>query len=238
MKKVIIGTLLAVSLVGLFLLLPSSNTDSTQNKNADSDTNITSQQRQNPVVRTKEQAPDLIIGSASAQIDIIEFADFKCPTCNKFTRTVYNDLKREYIDKGTVKIIFRNLPFIAPDSRTAAEGAYCANEQGAFGLYHDILYGHIWDEYYSKGKISEGESTQVFSEDNLRNLVGGIEGFNKEKFSTCLTNKDYSQAVDSDLALSHSEGANGTPTFIIGGQKIVGAQPFGIFDKLIQAQSR
>lgn len=214
---------------GWFLFDRSSEEKVVTDANNQKNTNKTTQTN-----TQREDAPNLVLGQTSAPITIVEYADFKCPTCNKYTREIYPELKQKYLDTGKAKIIFRNLPFIAEDSRTAAEGAYCSNDQNKFADYHTLLFEHIWNEYYSQGKISEGESNAVFSEKALSNLVSSI-GIDSDEFSGCLDSGKYKDAVSSDLDMSRNDGAVGTPTFFIGGQKIVGAQPFGIFDKLIQA---
>lgn len=180
---------------------------------------------------------ELVIGSASAPLSIVEYADFKCPTCNRFFRGAYPEIQKNYIETGKAKIVFRNLPFIAEDSRTAAEGAYCANDQGKFRQYHDLLFNQIWDEYYGAGKVAEGEAASVFAPEQLKQLVVSI-GIDTGQFDECLKTSKYKDAVTSDLAASERDGATGTPTFIIGNQKIVGAQTFSFYDKLIQAVSR
>lgn len=177
-------------------------------------------------------SPDLVIGSPNAKVEIIEYADFKCPTCNKFHQNAGKEIRQKYVDSGKVKIVFRNLPFIAPDSRVAAEGAYCANAQNKFVDYHDLLFNHINNEYYSKGRISEGEEQEVFSKNNLAKMVKTI-GIDDVKFSSCLSSGTFSAAVQSDLDQSRKDEATGTPTFVVANQKIVGAQSFSFFEKLI-----
>ncbi len=231
MKKLIVILICVVAIgVGAWLMIDRQPSE----KNVVTDSN-----KVNQIINEDEEdapkAPDLVLGSANAPVMIVEYADFKCPTCNKFTQTSYLELKKEYLDTGKAKIIFRNLPYIAADSRTAAEGAYCANEQGKFGAYHDLLYQHIWDEYYDSGRVSEGEAADVFGVDKLSVLVEKID-LGNDQFKDCLKTNKFNEAIRSDLSLSERDGATGTPTFIVGGQKVVGAQPFGIFDKLIKAQ--
>jgi protein-disulfide isomerase len=228
MKKLIIGLLIIGGVLGgVFLLTREKSAEN--NSEQISQSNSTTDDRG---TSSTNLSPDLVIGSPNAKATIVEYADFKCPTCNRFHREAGKEVREKYLETGKAKIVFRNLPFIAEDSRTAAEGAYCANDQSKFVQYHDLLFNHIYDEYYSKGKITEGEAAPVFSADNLTQLVKQI-GVDQVAFGSCLTEGKFKDAVTSDLSQSKDDGATGTPTFIISGQKLVGAQPFSVYDKLI-----
>jgi len=180
-------------------------------------------------------APALVIGNPNAAITIEEYGDFKCPLCNQFARTTEVELKRAYIDAGKVKIVWKNLPIIAEDSKLAAEAAYCAADQSKFADYHDKLFSFIYDAYYKQNKLSEGERVDVFTPARLKTLAESA-GLEKQPFATCLDSRRYASQVTQDLSTARSLGISGTPTFIIGNQKIVGPQPFRIFKPLIDAK--
>lgn len=82
------------------------------------------------------------LGNPYAKVTVIEFADFQCPYCKQFYSSIESQLIQNYVLTGKVKFVFRNFPFLGPDSFTAAAGAYCANEQGKFWEYHNFLYEH------------------------------------------------------------------------------------------------
>ena len=77
---------------------------------------------------------DPIIGNKDAPITIIEFSDFQCPFCARFHLETLPQIMNEYIDKGQVKLIFRDFPIqsIHPNAVPASMAAECANEQGKF----------------------------------------------------------------------------------------------------------
>lgn len=231
MKKLAIGLVIVVGVLGgVFLLTREKSADSPENLASQTASSVSSDNDKPD--SGSNLSPDLVIGSPSAKATIVEYADFKCPTCNRFHREAGQEVRKKYLDTGKAKIVFRNLPFIAEDSRTAAEGAYCANDQSMFIQYHDLLFNHIYDEYYSKGRIAEGEAEPVFSAENLKKLVKQVD-IDDAVFETCLSEGKFKDAVTSDLDQSKNDGATGTPTFIIAGQKLVGAQPFSVYDKLI-----
>lgn len=80
-------------------------------------------------------------GKDNAKVTIVEFSDFQCPYCESFFTTTYAQIKKDYVDTGKVKVFYRHypLPFHA-NAQIAAEAAECANEQGKFWDFHDILF--------------------------------------------------------------------------------------------------
>ncbi|MEK9176647.1 MAG: thioredoxin domain-containing protein [Patescibacteria group bacterium] len=83
-----------------------------------------------------------VMGDANALVTVVEFADFQCPFCEQWFKDIESNLIKDYVKTGKVKFIFQNYAFLGPDSITAAEGSYCANEQGKFWEYHDFLYNN------------------------------------------------------------------------------------------------
>ena len=88
----------------------------------------------------KGQLP--VLGKSDAKLTIIEFSDFQCPFCERFYLDTLPQLKKDYIDTGKVQLAFRHFPIasIHPNAKTAHEAAECANEQGKFWEYHDLLF--------------------------------------------------------------------------------------------------
>ena len=81
-----------------------------------------------------------ILGSKDAQITLVEFGDYQCHFCNVFYHSTEEQILENYIKTGKVKMIFKDYNIIGPDSINASHGAHCAEEQGLFWEYHDILY--------------------------------------------------------------------------------------------------
>lgn len=178
--------------------------------------------------------PDLVIGEASALITIEEFGDYKCPSCNRFHQDAYQELENTHIASGKVKLVYRNLPYIADDSRVAALGAYCANEQNIFKDYHNGVFTFLWENYYQSGETS-AEFENILTIDVLAAIVVDAKGDDTD-FTDCVDSARWQHAVDRDLALSEQKQVYGTPTFIIGSQTIVGPQNFNFFNTIIEAQ--
>ena len=81
-------------------------------------------------------------GNKNASVTVIEFSDFQCPFCEQFFKTTYTQLKKEYIDTGKIAFYYRHFPLtnIHPLATPAALASECANDQGKFWEYHDLLF--------------------------------------------------------------------------------------------------
>lgn len=164
-------------------------------------------------------------GQESAKVTVIEFADFRCPFCEKVFTDVEPQLQKDYIDTGKVKFYFRQYAFLGPASTVAANAAECANEQNKFWDMHDYLY---------KNQPSESD-TSMYTTDNLTQIAGTL-GMNTDQFRTCLDSKKYDKNVTDDFTAGQKAGVSATPTFYIDGNQLVGAQPYSAFQTLIDQE--
>lgn len=170
-----------------------------------------------------------ILGDPNAPITLVEFGDYQCHYCNVFFQSIEKDILKNYVDTGKVKIIFKDYNIIGEDSVIASQGAHCANDQGLFWEYHDILYSN-WT----------GENNGWASPENLAIFAQQI-GLNMNKWSECMKKGSHSQIIlksnDDAMALE----LTGTPAFFIINSegkvtKLFGAQPFEVFKKIFDNQ--
>ncbi len=179
-----------------------------------------SQQRQNIPI---DNAPSL--GAANAPVTIVEFSDFQCPFCESFFNQTLPQIQKEYIDTGKARIVYKNLPItnIHPYAEKAAEAAECAEEQGKFWEYHDLLFQN------QKAWVS-GNATTLFKE------YASTLKLNTTGFNSCLDANKYSSEISKDLQDGRNAGVSGTPTFFINGIRVVGAQPYTVFKDTIDSE--
>ncbi len=161
-------------------------------------------------------------GSASAPVTIIEYGDFQCPSCGAFARNTESELIRRYIDSGKVKLVWKNFAWIGSESKLAAQAAACAQEQGKFWEYHDHLYAN-----------QRGENTGYLSAATLKTFASAL-ALDRAAFDPCLDSGRYKATVDRDGSEVRSLGLTGTPTFVINGTRVVGAQPIGVIAGVIE----
>jgi len=162
---------------------------------------------------------DPTLGDKDAPVLIVEFSDFQCPFCKRFTDQTFDQIKSQYIDTGKVFWVFRDLPLsFHNNAENAAMAAQCAYEQNEFWDYHDKLF----------------ENQNSLDVSSLKKYAADL-GLNTNDFDSCLDSKKYEDEVNNDVAVASSYGASGTPSFLINGQLLVGAQPFSAFKSAIDA---
>lgn len=154
-------------------------------------------------------------GDAKAKVTVIEFADYRCPFCERFYTSSAVPIIRDYVSTGKVKFYFRSWAFLGPASTVTSEAAECAQDQGAFWKFHDWLFEH---------QASESD-TAYYSKDNLIKYAANL-GLNKTQFASCLNSGKFAAQVQQDLADGQAAGVDGTPTTFVNGTPIVGAVPY------------
>lgn len=160
---------------------------------------------------------------------IVEFSDFQCPFCQQFFNETLPQIKSNYIDTGKAKLVYRYFPLpIHSNAQKAAEAAECANQQGKFWQYHDLLFKNA----QSDGTGLDAASLKKYA-DSLGLNRGMLGFFGKNKFNTCLDNGQAAEAVNQDVKDGEAAGVSGTPSFVIDGKLIVGALPFAAFQQAI-----
>ena len=170
-----------------------------------------------------------ILGDPNAPITLVEFGDYQCHYCNVFFQSIEKDIVKNYVDTGKVKIIFKDYNIIGEDSVIASQGAHCANDQGLFWEYHDILYSN-WT----------GENNGWASSENLAIFAQQI-GLNMNKWSECMKKGSHSQIILKSNDDARTLELTGTPAFFIINSegkvsKLFGAQPFEVFKKIFDSQ--
>jgi protein-disulfide isomerase len=166
------------------------------------------------------------LGQENAPVTLVEFSDFQCPFCKRHASTVYQALKKDYIDTGKLRYVFRDFPIASlhPDARQAHEAAHCAGEQNRFWDMHDRLF----------------EISPDFSAASLSSAAAGI-GLDAKTFGECVRSGRYAKHLDQEISEGTQAGVTGTPAFVIGpaaneeisGTVVSGAQPLERFTQII-----
>ena len=170
-----------------------------------------------------------VLGSKDAPITMIEFGDYQCFYCNKFYHTTEPDIVKNYVETGKVKMVFKDFTIIGQDSINAAHATHCAQEQGKFWEYHDTLYNN-W----------AGENTGWASSKHLLGFAKQA-GLNEEQFNQCMISAKYTDIIQASVTNAKDLSLSGTPDFFIIGAdnsvtKVVGAQPYEVFDEIFKSE--
>jgi protein-disulfide isomerase len=134
------------------------------------------------------------------------------------------ELVERYVENGTLRYEWRDFAYLGQESVNAALAARAAQEQGRFWEYHDVLYEN-------QGSVNSG----AFSDEALVGFAEKV-GLDTEQFEAALTSGRYESVVQSDLREAQKAGIQGTPSFTINGQRLVGPQPLEAFEQLIEAE--
>ena len=184
----------------------------------------------NPVAGEKVDVSaddDAVVGNEKAKVTVIEFSDFQCPFCRSFWSGAFQQIKKEYIDTGKVKFVYRDFPLsFHPAAISAAQATECAKDQGKFWEMHDKIFSE---------QEKKGQGTIQFGVSDIKNWASQI-GLDSTKFNQCLDSGKYKLKVEKDLADGSSYGVSGTPTLFVNGNPVVGAQPFSVFKAIIDAE--
>ncbi|MBU1255365.1 DsbA family protein [Patescibacteria group bacterium] len=158
---------------------------------------------------------ELFIGNPEASVTIIEYASHFCGFCVDYHLETLPLLVDEYIKIGKVKMVFR---LLSPPELSMA--VLCANEQGDFQEFNAFLYENIQD---------------IKSVDDLKKAAGLLE-LNQNEFDQCLDSNKYQEKAVKWFDQATSAGVEGTPTFFINDEKVVGNQPITIFENIIEQE--
>lgn len=162
----------------------------------------------------------VIIGDKTAKVEIIEFLDYKCGYCGKWYDEFYETLKKDYIDKGVVKLYSVNMAFLGPDSYTAAlaEKSVFHHHPSKISNLHRILFENEW---------SDKESIIRLIEEKMPNV-------DAEKISNDIENETFKAAIEKDKEYAEMKGVSGTPTIFIDGQRLENAFDYDYIKSFIE----
>lgn len=163
---------------------------------------------------------DAFKGDDDAPVVIVEFSDFECPFCGRFYTQTLPQLEETYLKTGKVKLVYRDFPLsFHSNAQKAAEASECADEQGKFWEMHDLLF----EQGVQGGIASFKQYAQQL-------------GLDAAEFDRCLDSGAMASEVQRDFVDGQRAQVQGTPAFFVNGQLISGAQPFQVFQQVIEAE--
>lgn len=185
------------------------------------------------IIRDISVDDDPMKGNPEASITIVEFSDFQCPFCAKFHETTLPLLEQNYISTGKVNFVYRDFPIqsIHPNAIPAALTSECADDQGKFWEMHDMIFESqgIW------------QGLEVLQSVSIFKQYAADLGLDADEFDLCVDSGKHLDEIRNDLDDGRNYGVTGTPGFFVGNEKVgftklIGAQPFSSFQKVIDSQ--
>lgn len=163
---------------------------------------------------------DPVLGAPAAPVTMIMFSDWQCPYCSEWHRSTLPQLKERYIDPGRVRLVFKDFPLIAihPDAQLAAEAGQCAHAQGKFWEYGAVLTrsGASLDQAHLQAAAQEVQLDDA-------------------QFADCINTHQSAANITANVQAGITAGVTSTPTFIINGVILEGAQPLSVLAAAIAA---
>ncbi len=157
------------------------------------------------------------LGPSNAPVAIVEFSDYQCPFCQRAEASVKEVLKK-YGDK--VRLIYMDFPLpMHPYALKAAQAARCAGDQGKYWQFHDALFA-------DQSKLDQA---------GIKATAGRLK-LDTKKFDECTAGDLHMDQIKKSQQEGSSAGVDGTPTFLIDGRMMSGAQPASEFESIINEE--
>ena len=154
------------------------------------------------------------LGNANAPVKIMEFGDFECPQCGRFSTLTEPDLRKRLIETGDVFFTYYDFPLqMHKNTRAASNAAACADEQGKFWQMHDKLFDSQ-DEWNGEATDNPGAVFAKYAADL---------GLNTSQWQSCFDARKYQKRINANEAEALRHNVNATPSFIIGNKLYPGA---------------
>lgn len=144
-------------------------------------------------------------GDDDARISIVVFGDFRCVECAELAREVLPGIQADFIDDGTVSLVYRHYPVLGRDSMRAAVAAECAGQQGKFWKMHDVLFA------WQGGAIGD-----LYTDEMLKQLALGIR-VNHQEFTACLKDESTTPMIATDITQGNVLQLRDLPAVFVNG---------------------
>ncbi|MDO5628332.1 MAG: thioredoxin domain-containing protein [Mobilicoccus sp.] len=178
-------------------------------------------------VQRREEGDPFALGRVDAPVVMVEFSDWRCPFCARFARDTKPELQR-FVDDGTLRIEYRDLPVGGEESMRAARAGRAAGAQGRFWEYYAALFA----------AAPEGERPDT-TLPALRDYADAAGIPDLARFETDLRDVSLDAQIERDIEDARRLGApSSVPLFLIGDEGLSGAQPTEVFVEIIERQAQ
>jgi protein-disulfide isomerase len=172
------------------------------------------------------QSEGYVLGSPSAPIEVIEFADFECPACAQFATLHEPDVRTRLVQTGQIRLRFLDYPLVEighRNSPTASLAAACANEQGKFWEMHDAIFS-----------TQDRWATPATS--NPRSVIDPLAarvGLDVARYEQCMSAQRFLANIQAHRRAAERYQVRSTPSFVIGGKVFAGSMPYDEFKRRV-----
>jgi len=224
--------ILPASILIAAVLIAGSVIYSTGVKNIKPETQTAAIQEATQKITGPQIDDDVILGDAQAAVTIFIFSDYQCPFCGKFFKESELLIRKNYVETGKAKMVYKDLAFLGPESIVAAQAAECAKDQGKYWAYHDAIFEIEIKEFETLGN---NEHTGNLNKETFKKIASDLK-MNTDEFLACFDSQKYAAEVEKDTKEANSIMERpSTPTIFINEKMIEpqGALPYNVFSQAI-----
>ncbi|MGO1409827.1 DsbA family protein [Microbacterium sp.] len=218
------GILLIAGLLIVLVVLqlwPERPAHDTAHDSADGITAVPSDQPDLTELEYRDPENVQAAGPVDAPVGLVVFSDYQCPFCAKWTQSTLPEMMK-YAEAGDLRIEWRDINMYGEPSERASRAARAAGLQGEYWEFHEALY--------PEGEhLPENELTK----DALVDLAGQL-GLDTERFASDMDSAAVRESIQKIAAEGRELGVTGTPSFLLDGRPVVGAQPTAVFVEAIE----
>lgn len=215
---------LVLAAIGLIIYMATSSKPDGTGSTQPTQRSESSVQQHNPAAELARREPDdpLALGDVDAPVTMVMYSDYRCPFCAKFSRDTEPHLVERYVDRGVLRIEWRDFPIFGDQSMAAARAGRAAAEQGKFWEFNRTLY-----------EDAPPTGHPDLTPDKLRSYAREAGLPDMKTFNARMNDHSFDDDIRADLSEGSSIGVTSTPAFIINGQPVLGAQPLDTFTTMI-----
>lgn len=217
---IVVAVIAAIAL-GFVLLRGGGEDDKSAAGAAPESTSTAPPETWEQLVRRDADDP-MALGDVDAPVVMLAYSEFQCPFCGKFARDTEPTLVGKYVEDGTLRIEWRDFPYLGPESSVAARGGRAAAAQDRFWEFEEAMYADQLPP--NSGNLDE---------DHLASVAEDI-GLDVDRFREDMASPEIERAVQEDFSEGQAIGVTGTPAFVINGVPVIGAQPTEVFEQTIE----
>lgn len=224
-EVIVIGGLVVVAIALILALVMTSNDDTTEAGPSAPVARIVEPTGSSPaggasgLSMERRVADDpLALGDPAAPVVMVMFADYRCPFCAKFSRDTEPEMVERFVDEGTLRIEWRDLPIFGEQSMQAARAGRAAAAQGKFWEFNRAVFADAPDRGHSD--LTDGVLIGYARQVGVPDL---------DRFANQMRGNDFDAAITADVEQGSSIGVPSTPAFVINGVPMLGAQPTEVF---------
>jgi protein-disulfide isomerase len=212
-KFVVIITLVTIALISVLVVLSNMKSDENEDQTFEKQPSIEGQPT---------------IGNVDAPVTIVEFGDFKCPSCKAWGETIFPQLEQDYVDTGKVKFSYINVLFHGKESQLgslAAETVFKQNPD-AYWEFHKGLFN----------AQPQDHDSEWLTPDKVYEIAGGISDFDVNKFQSELEQLTEIEEVNKDSALVEEYKVQFTPSIMVNGTMLEDPFDYDKIESLIEKE--